>query len=240
MFIAARERHSLCQRTYRERGNIEWERERERGRNANESRKLLHDDNLGRGMASSPCCHRLPRSNIISSHESWKQCNNLAAVAENKLCFLFDWFTRNFAAGKGGDREKEADCEEDWRVKKGMGKERWGDYMTCGLLQQTIPIKCDIRDRDNIQMSRVNKNSRWVSWTARIIKCAKHLRESKVRNLMGWDTMRWNISETETETTWEIPERYLSYVANDECCFGKVFSDVSATFEVPLQHCAAC
>lgn len=184
------------------------------------------------GAWAHPFCHRLPRSNIISSHESWKQCNNLAAVAENKLCFLFDWFPRNFAAGKGRDRRRlTAKKSGEWRTGESK-KERRGDNMTCGLLQQTIPIKCDIRDRDNIQMSRVNKNSRWVSWTAKTIKCVKHLRESKVSNLM-----RWNISETETK--WEIPERYPSYDAS-ECCFAKVFSNVSSTFEVPLQHCAAC
>lgn len=115
---------------------------------------------------------RLPRSsssNIISSHESWKQCNNLAAVAENKLCFLFDWFRpRNFL-------EKRQQSANE-RLREG-GR----DNMTCGLLQQTIPIKCDIRD--SIQTPQVNRNFRWAELSffncVRAIKCVGRLRVEK-------------------------------------------------------------
>lgn len=161
------------------------------------------------------------------SHEN--NATILQLLPKTNFAFYLTGFLVTLLQGK-------AETEGGW-LRRRVGseereKEQRGDNMTCGLLQQTIPIKCDIQDRDNIQMSRVNKNSRWVSWTAMAIKCVKHLRESKVSNLM-----RWNISDTETK--WEIPERYPSYDAS-ECCFAKVFSNVSSTFEVPLQHCAAC
>lgn len=145
--------------------------QRERVRNVNESRKLLHDDNWGRGMApwlpSAIVC-LAATSSAVMSHEN--NATILQLLPKTNFAFYLTGFSRNFAAGKGRDRRRlTAKKSGEWRTGESK-KERRGDNMTCGLLQQTIPIKCDIRDRDNIQMSRVNKNSRWVSWTAKTIK----------------------------------------------------------------------
>lgn len=85
--------------------------------NVNETSKLLQRDTMPvpapRSLTVGNAA-RTPSNWQTNTHWShWQQCNNLAAVAKNKLCFLFDWSGRNFAAaGNKTERKQFPACQK--------------------------------------------------------------------------------------------------------------------------------